>query len=510
MAKRFHSVLRSSGLRLPKEIADPIIERISSDSRSIKNGTQTLFLGLPGENTDGGFFWPQAISSGAVAAVISQNAAEKVPPLSNDLVFVLPDPPERWIGEIASAFWGKPSTHLDLIGVTGTNGKTTITHLIEHLSKSVGKPSAVFGTLVNRWPNYSETAIHTTTFADTLQANLAKALEAGARIGAMEVSSHALVQQRVAGCQFAGAIFTNLTQDHLDYHSSMDDYFEAKSLLFSSPLLSPKSSKPIINIDDNWGLKLSKRLGGNCWRCSLGGDAEGEVELFFSELSMSSFGVKGTLHSPFGSGLFKSPLLGEFNLMNLLQSVGALLQEGLPLDDLLNSISDFPGVPGRMQLINILDSEYSSSLPTVLVDYAHTPDALKNTLLSLRPLTKGKLICLFGCGGDRDRGKRSQMGEVASIFSDKLVITSDNPRSENPSEIINDILQGIKFNVDTTIQSDRSKAIELAIFDAGEDDLVLIAGKGHEDYQLIGDSKFHFDDGEQATNSLHLKLNSLL
>ncbi|MFL0746036.1 MAG: Mur ligase family protein, partial [Prochlorococcus sp.] len=272
MTQTLHSLLRAVGLPVPAGLANPALGMLSCDSRSVARGS--LFLGLPGERIDGGNFWPQAFAAGAQAAVISQAAAALQPPTLTDTVVVVPEPVSLWVGKLAAAFWQQPSAHMALIGVTGTNGKTTITHLIEHLSAAVGMPTALFGTLVNRWPNYSATATHTTAFADLLQAQLAKAVEAGAQLGAMEVSSHALDQQRVAGCCFAGAVFTNLTQDHLDYHPSMQAYFEAKALLFAPPLFESSSAKrvpakAVVNIDDRWGAILAQRLGKNCWRSSL-------------------------------------------------------------------------------------------------------------------------------------------------------------------------------------------------------------------------------------------------
>jgi UDP-N-acetylmuramoyl-L-alanyl-D-glutamate--2,6-diaminopimelate ligase len=264
MTQLLHPVLREVGLELPTGVPNGEVSGISCDSRRVGRGT--LFVGLPGTQVDGGCFWPQALQAGAAVAVISAAAAAAQPPGPNDAVLIAPEPLARWAGLLAAAFWGQPSRRLALIGVTGTNGKTTTTHLIEHLAAHAGRPAALFGTLVNRWPGQSVTAQHTTAFADLLQAQLAQAVEAGAQIGAMEVSSHALDQQRVAGCRFAGAVFTNLTQDHLDYHPSMQAYFEAKAQLFAEPLL---AGGAVVNGDDPWGLQLAARLGAPCWRSSL-------------------------------------------------------------------------------------------------------------------------------------------------------------------------------------------------------------------------------------------------
>jgi UDP-N-acetylmuramoyl-L-alanyl-D-glutamate--2,6-diaminopimelate ligase len=398
---------------------------------------------------------------------------------------------------LAAEFWQQPSQRLHLIGVTGTNGKTTTTHLIEHLAAASGRPSALFGTLVNRWPGHSVTAQHTTGFADLLPMQLAQAAGSGAGIAAMEVSSHALHQQRVAGCRFAGAVFTNLTQDHLDYHPSMEAYFEAKALLFAEPLLaSGDRPRAVVNGDDPWGAELARRLGPACWRSSL---QDAGAELFIDELAMDSQGVSGRLRTPLGEGRFRSPLVGRFNLMNLLQAVGALQQQELPLAELLEGLAGFRGVPGRMERVQVGAAE---GRPSVLVDYAHTPDGLENALNACRPFTHGRLICVFGCGGDRDRSKRPQMGGIAARLADRVVVTSDNPRTEDPDRILEDVVAGIPAGTDLQVEGDRAAAIAAAIAAAGPDDLVLIAGKGHEDYQILGTTKIHFDDREQAEQAL--------
>ena len=505
MAQTLHSLLRAIGLEVPSGLADPFIEKVTCDSRCVGKGT--LFLGVPGATYDGGRFWHQAFSCGAVAAVIGPEAAKVQPPGFKDVVVVVPEPVAKYVGELISAFWGRPSSKMALIGVTGTNGKTTITHLIEYLTNSVGKQAALFGTLFNRWPAYQKESTHTTDFADILQENLFNALQAGTQIGAMEVSSHSLAQHRVSGCEFTHAVFTNLTQDHLDYHHSMEEYFQAKKKLFQSPLLQSGETKAIVNIDDKWGDSLAKFLGKKCWRSSLRKVNGGfdHAELFVNQLEITPRGLQGRLHTPVGEGSFTSPLIGRFNVMNLLQSVGVLVQQGLPLQELLESIIDFPGVPGRMEWIKnkFLDDTISS--PTVIVDYAHTPDGLLNALLALRPYAKRKLICVFGCGGDRDRTKREQMGRVAAKYSNQVFLTSDNPRTEDSDQILNDILKGVPQGTKLIIENERSKAIKMAIDGASAFDLVLIAGKGHENYQIIGDKKIDFNDREFALEALKEK-----
>jgi UDP-N-acetylmuramoyl-L-alanyl-D-glutamate--2,6-diaminopimelate ligase len=500
MTQPLHALLHQLGLAIPETLPNPEISGISCDSRRV--GPGTLFVGLPGSRVDGGQYWPEVLAAGAAAAVIGPAASAAQPPGPADPVLVLPDPVATWAGELASAFWQHPSQRLALIGVTGTNGKTTTTHLIEHLAAAAGQPTALFGTLINRWPGHSVTAQHTTAFADGLQPQLAQAVEAGARIAAMEVSSHSLDQQRVAGCRFAGAVFTNLTQDHLDYHPSMQAYFEAKALLFAEPLIDGGGA--VVNVDDPWGERLAEDLiarGQRCWRASL---ERPDADLRIEDLSMGSTGVGGTLVSPVGRGAFRSPLVGRFNLMNLLEAVGVLLQQGLRLDPLLAALASFRGVPGRMERVSLGGT--AAPAPAVLVDYAHTPDGLENALSACRPFTSGRLICVFGCGGDRDRGKRPQMGAIAARLADAVVVTSDNPRTEDPQRILEDVVAGIAPGVALQVEIDRARAIARAIASASPQDLVLIAGKGHEDYQILGITKVHFDDREEAEKALRARL----
>ena len=315
MTQTLHALLHSVGLPVPQGLSDAVIESITCDSRCV--GPGSVFIGLPGGRVDGGSFWPKALADGASAVLIGSAAAAARPPELSDAVVVVPDPVARWAGELAAAFWNHPSERIGLIGVTGTNGKTTTTHLIEHLSSACGRPSALFGTLLNRWPGHSVTATHTTAVADRLQAQLAEADAAGAQLTAMEVSSHALDQHRVAGCRFSGAVFTNLTQDHLDYHETMASYFEAKARLFAPPLVADQGAQFVVNVDDPWGKQLAERLGDRCWRSSLA-EGSAHAELTMSDLVMGSAGVEGRLLSPLGEGFFQSPLLGRFNVMNLL------------------------------------------------------------------------------------------------------------------------------------------------------------------------------------------------
>ena len=505
MSKDLHTLLKAIDLEIPSGLANPEIKNLSCNSRDIEKGD--LFLGLEGEKVDGGTYWAKAIDRGACAAIISVNASRLIPPKNEDPVVILPDPISLFIGKLASEFWGKPSNEICLIGVTGTNGKTTTSYLIEFLTSALGTPSALFGTLINRWPNHKETSTYTTSFAVPLQAKLRKAVEAGVEYVSMEVSSHALSQNRVAGCHFSGAIFTNLSRDHLDYHDSMQSYFDAKACLFRSHLIEDGNPRSVVNIDDKWGALLAKELNQKCWTCSLKKTFQSieKPDLYISNLEIRQDGCKGKLHTPFGSEYFFSPLIGDFNLMNIMQAVGVLVQRGFPLNDLLRALKQFPGVPGRMERINMDEFKVKDGYPLVVIDYAHTPDGLQNALIASRSLTNKKLICVFGCGGNRDKGKRSKMGEVASKFADYVIVTSDNPREEDPIEIIKDIQKGLTIDSKFFIEPERSLAIQLAIEKAKKNDVVLIAGKGHEDYQILKDQTIHFDDREQALKALYLK-----
>jgi len=292
-------------------------------------------------------------------------------------------------------------------------------------------------------------------------------------------------------------VFTNLTQDHLDYHASMEEYFEAKARLFADPFLVGEGPRAVVNVDDSWGRRLADRLGDRCWSCSL----DNKADLSMRDLEMSSGGVQGLLLTPRGEGRFRSPLVGRFNLMNVIQAVGSLLQQGLPLPLLLQALPSFRGVPGRME--RVFASSPSAELrPSVLVDYAHTPDGLRSALEASRPFVNGRLVCVFGCGGDRDRGKRPQMASIAAELADRVVITSDNPRTEDPQRILDDVVAGVPSGIDHLVEGDRAIAIAQAIALAQPGDLVLIAGKGHEDYQIVGTEKLHFDDREEAEKAL--------
>ncbi len=474
---------------------DREVTGLCTNSHACQQGD--LFIGMPGTRVDGGEFWQSAIAKGAIAALVTPSAAAKKTPTANDCVFITEDMIET-CAEIAAAFYDYPAQKIKIIGVTGTNGKTTTSHLIEYFLLQSQLPTALLGTLYTRWDGYQETATHTTPFAVDLQSQLASAVAAGSQYAAMEVSSHALAQGRVKNCGFEIAVFTNLTQDHLDYHQDMEDYFQAKALLFSSEYL---QGKAIINLDDPYGQRLIEQLAPEkVWSYSI---SNPEADLYTSDLNYQATGVSGMLHTPAGEIPFTSPLVGQFNLANLLAAVGAVLNLEVKLSVVAATLTQFSGVPGRMERVQIQAAQDIS----VIVDYAHTPDSLENLLKAARPFVSGKTICVFGCGGDRDRTKRPLMGQIAAELADMVVVTSDNPRTENPQKILDDVVAGIPEKVQPLVIGDRAQAIAAAISQAVSGDGVLIAGKGHEDYQILGTEKIHFDDREQARKALKSRCN---
>ncbi len=469
------------------------VKSLSTNSHACQPGS--LFLGMPGTRVDGGEFWPSALESGAIAALVTPQALANYP-AGPDVCVIAVEDIITACAEVAAAFYGKPAQKLTMIGVTGTNGKTTTTHLIEYFLTEAHKPIALLGTLYTRWKGFQKTATHTTPFATELQAQLAEAVEAGNEYAVMEVSSHALFQGRVKECPFEVAVFSNLTQDHLDFHGTMDAYFAAKALLFDSQYL---KGRAVINKNDPYGQRLIEQLSPDkVWSYSVN---DATADLYTRNLTYGSTGVSGTLVTPLGEAPFLSPLVGQFNLENLLAAIATGLHLGLDLQQMIDVLPNFVGVPGRMERVQIKPDQDIS----VIVDYAHTPDSLENLLKAARPFIRGKMICVFGCGGDRDRTKRPLMGKIAAELADIAVVTSDNPRTEDPEQILADVVAGIPASVEPLVISDRATAIRQAIREAKAGDGVLIAGKGHEDYQILGTEKIHFDDREQAREALAIR-----
>ena len=474
------------GVQLPEQWIDTLISGITLDSRSVRPGD--LFVAVPGLGFDGRDYIGQALQSGA-AVVLAEAGRELT---DQDRVIEVADLTHK-ASAIAAVFFGDPSSAISMTGVTGTNGKTTCTQLLGQLFGFLEQTSGVIGTL-----GYGVVKPDTSTLISTgmttpdavsVQAILAELADVGVRQVAMEVSSHSLVQGRVAAVHFDTAIFTNLSQDHLDYHGSMEAYAEAKASLFDYPGV----RCGIINIDDAMGAELADSIRSDIelYRYSL---KNADAEVCARNVQLAAGGIRAELVTPWGTGQLQSGLLGAFNLSNLLAVVTAACMQGFSLKDVLAVVPKLEPIPGRMEQV------VPGGRPQVVVDYAHTPDALEQVLNALRMHCEGKLWCVFGCGGDRDHGKRSLMGEIASRLADHVIITSDNPRSEPALEIIDAIVAGADDQV--KIRVDRAEAVEYAVVRAAPEDTVLLAGKGHETHQVIGATKLLFSDITQARLAL--------
>jgi UDP-N-acetylmuramoyl-L-alanyl-D-glutamate--2,6-diaminopimelate ligase len=465
--------------------ADTMISGMQLDSRKVRPGD--LFVALPGEMYDGRQFIEQAVANGAAAVVAEAPVAGFVEAIHVPLVEL----PELHFeaGLLAARFYRKPSHAMHVMGVTGTNGKTTTSRIIAQLTRALGKPCGVIGTLGATLADDVQAAANTTPDALSLQLQLAQWLAQDVVAVSMEVSSHALEQGRVSGVEFATAIYTNLSHDHLDYHGSMDAYGRAKLRLFASDGL----RYAVINADDPFAarVRLAVAQGVQVVTYSASGAA---ADVRVVNARFQTDGVHAELHSPWGVAEFFSPLPGDFNLANLAAAIAAVVLSGEDLPAVLDAVARLQPVPGRMALIpNTLDLQ-------VIVDYAHTPDALEQVLKALRPHVSGALVTVFGCGGDRDREKRQVMGRVACALSDRVVVTSDNPRSEEPLKIMREIESGCTG--DYRLVADRAEAIALAVAAAQAGDCVVIAGKGHEDYQLVDGVRLPFSDEAHARVAL--------
>ena len=502
-------LLKDLILRLPrKEIrgdAGVEIKGIAYHSGAVEQGF--LFAAIPGLKEDGKKYIPQALSRGACALLLEQ-------PLEGEAAVqvIVPDAREA-LARLSSAFYGDPSSALTLIGITGTNGKTTTSYLLEAILTAAGKSAGVMGTVNYRFQGRVFPAPTTTPESLDLQRNLHAMREAGVTHAVLEVSSHSLDLQRVRGCDFDVAVFTNLTRDHLDYHGSMEQYFQAKQLLFTQCLGDSQKEKrfAVLNVDDPKGEELAPVSCGTVFRYGI--ERRGDVWPQAHEESPG--GLKFRLSTPRGSLEAESPLIGRHNLSNILAAVSAAEVLGIPHPAVVSGIAGLKRVPGRLERVP------GDGGIHVFVDYAHTPDALERALETLQRVRSGRLITVFGCGGDRDRGKRPEMGRVAAARSDLAVITSDNPRTEDPLKILEEVEEGTRktarkrYEVSArsngwlepgyAVIPDRREAIREAIGAARPGDMVLIAGKGHEDYQILGRQKIHFDDREEAAEALALR-----
>ncbi|MGF1725823.1 UDP-N-acetylmuramoyl-L-alanyl-D-glutamate--2,6-diaminopimelate ligase [Photobacterium nomapromontoriensis] len=476
------------GITLPDEIAALSVSGLTLDSRQIKGGE--MFVAVKGHTVDGRRFISTALAAGV--AFVLADSDDDTCYLATEAemegkVLFLPDLSSQ-LSAIAKRFYGAPDEALELVAVTGTNGKTTISQLLAQWTQLLGDRAGVMGTTGNGLLGNIQPAANTTGSALEIPQVLDAMVEQGANYAALEVSSHGLVQGRVKALQFRASIFTNLSRDHLDYHGDMASYADAKKTLFTQH----HCGSAIINADDPVGREWLATLPD---AVAVAQDkshvvAHAGQKLWLESVDYSTEGVTVCFDSSWGHGQFSAPLVGAFNVMNLLLSLATLLVTGRSLNQLLAVAPSLKAVTGRMEVFQQPDKAM------MVVDYAHTPDALEKALQALRVHCRTKLWCIFGCGGDRDRGKRPMMARIAEQLADRVILTDDNPRSENPANIMSDIQAGL-INLDNTmVIHDRFKACEWALTQAEADDIILVAGKGHEDYQILADQTIHYSDRE--------------
>ena len=478
-----------AGVEIRRLVGSPEAEisSLAYHSRRVQLGG--VFFALRGEKADGNAFVPAALERGATAIV-----SEQVPPpgFPGAATWIEAIHARRALAVAAANFYGHPAEALSLVAVTGTNGKTTITHLVDSILRAAGHVTGMLGTIAYRTPRGLRKAPNTTPESLDFQELLAEVRAAGGTAVALEASSHALALDRLWGCQFDAAIFTNLAREHLDYHKTFDDYFAAKRILFESTGAGAPAVG-VINTDDLYGQKLVGLA-----RRTLTYGLKNDAELTTRKFDLSFSGLAFTAQTPVGKIQVESSLVGRINVYNILAAIGAGIAQGLSVSAIEEGIRELESVSGRFQRID----EGQPFL--VVVDYAHTDDALHSLITTARELNpNGRIITLFGAGGDRDRTKRPLMGEAAGSLSDLVILADDNPRNEDPLRIINDVVVGLqKVNGKYRIEPDREKAIELAIDEAAPGDIVLLAGKGHEDYQAMRDCTLEWDDREMARKAL--------
>ncbi len=494
------SLLPTSLRRRCRGPADLDVTGLAYDSRQVAPGH--VFFALRGAAADGHRFVPEALARGARTIV-----SEEELPLPPEIAGVVVDDSRLALALAAAAYYGDPTATIPVIGVTGTNGKTTITYLLEAILRAAGKQPMVIGTVNYRCGSDCRPASHTTPESLDLLRLIAEFRKSGADALIMEVSSHALVQHRVDGIRFKVGVFTNLTPEHLDFHGDMENYFAGKARLFTD-LLPAAGGGAVVNIDDPFGARLAARLSGPLLRCSV---ASAAAEVHPLALAIDRSGIRSRLVTPWGELVLKSSLLGPFNAQNLVCAAAAGLALGLDPGVVAAGIADCRQVPGRLEPVA------NDRGALVLVDYAHTGDALDKVLSAVQQLQPRRLLVVFGCGGDRDRSKRPIMGEVAGRHADLVILTSDNPRTEDPLAIIAEIRPGLERTSPRELTPEaalapeargfvtipnRREALDFAAALLGRDDLLLVAGKGHEDYQIIGRERFHFDDREELRRAL--------
>lgn len=496
-----------AGIVAHASLQEVLITGLTQDSCQVQPGV--LFLAYPGQQADGRDFMQQAATAGA-RAILAEADDQKVQVTtlkvgasgcSQQRIPLIYIPGLRsYVSELAARYYQHPSAQMRMLGVTGTNGKSSCVHFLIQGLQTLNVSSAMIGTLGYGQPAQLRKTQLTTPDAVRLQSQLAELRDEGAEVVAMEVSSHALAQDRCRAVHFDTAVFTNLSRDHLDYHGDMASYGQAKEKLMHTPGL----RTAVINIDDAYGAQMITRLADKGLQM-IGVSTEGQVAdgaamLIAEDITMLSRGFSCSVKSPWGSGELRSEqLLGRFNVTNLLLSLGAMMTLDIPFDKALSSLSKVTAVPGRMQAFGGIGGR-----PLVVVDYAHTPAALEAALKSLREHAQGKLWCVFGCGGDRDKGKRKLMGQVAEKYSDQLLITDDNARSEDPEAIVNDICDGVICKWAVEVIHDRSGAIASAVRQAEAEDIILVAGRGHETHQQVGDKAIPLSDVEQVMMNLNL------
>lgn len=482
---KLHELLNNLHALVPFSGENPDITSIENDNRKVQQGS--LFICIKGYTVDGHDFAEAAVKSGAVAVVAEHDLPLNVP------VIVVNDT-NRAMAVLADAFYGQPSRKFKLVGITGTNGKTTVSHLIEKVLSDAGKKTGLIGTMYTKIGAKMIETKNTTPESLTLQKTFKSMADEGVEAAVMEVSSHALDEGRVHGTEFDVAVFTNLSQDHLDYHHTMEEYKHAKGLLFSQLGNTFETNKPkfaVLNVDDPAADSFMR--GTSAHIITYGIDQKADISA--KDITMTSKGTAFTLSAAGRELLVNMQLIGKFSVYNVLAGIGAGLALGMPLEHIIRSIEGVEGVAGRFELVN------AGQDFTVIVDYAHTPDSLENVLSTISQFAQKKVFVVVGCGGDRDRTKRPLMAKIACNLATDPIFTSDNPRSEDPIEILKDMQAGAEGESYQLIP-DRKAAIEFAVKNASEGDVILIAGKGHETYQIIGSQVFDFDDRKVAKDAI--------
>ncbi|NQU40090.1 MAG: UDP-N-acetylmuramoyl-L-alanyl-D-glutamate--2,6-diaminopimelate ligase [Lentisphaerae bacterium] len=477
------------GIGLASGAIEKEVTGVTSDSRQVREGF--VYVAISGGRYDGRNFMDDAAARGAICCVgegvTSGRRKDGLP------VVAVPDA-RLAVALLAARYHGSPSSSLRMVGTTGTNGKTTVSYLVRDILKAAGLTPGLIGTVAYEFGERTIPASRTTPEAPELQGLLAKMVRAGCQSAVMEVSSHALDQKRVAGIDFDVAVFTNLTGDHLDYHQDMERYFQAKSQLFRELGGGAKSAFALVNLDDPFGRRLAGQSTLEAKVITYGTTIKADVRA--ESMTLDARGSRIQLATPWGGGELVTPLMGRFNVSNSLAAIAVAGAMGLDLDVARAALSHASGAPGRLEEV-ATDRGFQ-----VFIDYAHTDDALSNVLLTLREIARGRLIVVFGCGGDRDRSKRPLMGRVAEVGADLAIATSDNPRTEDPAAILAEVLAGVQHKESVRIVVDRREAIRQAIGLAREGDIVLIAGKGHEHFQEIGSRTVAFDDRQVAQEAL--------